>query len=83
MKSLIGLVLLCVGCAGSQAVAIKPEAPPCPPVVVTPAKPCSDQIMLLDESALKQGASCPDNSRMTFPSSYFQSGKVLVLCQCK
>jgi hypothetical protein len=81
MKSLFVLVLLCVSCAGSAAEvkAIRPEAPPCPAVV---KGTCSDQLTLLDEEALKKGTSCPETSRLVFPS-YYGQGKVLVLCQCK
>jgi len=56
----------------------RPELRP-PPTTV---KTCADQISLLDEDSLARGASCPDNTKLIFPS-YYRQGKVLVLCQCK
>ncbi len=83
MKSILALILLCIGCASAPPAEPK-TAPVCPelpkPVAVAP---CSDQLILLDSDALAKGFSCPDNSRTTFPSYYGNSGKVLILCQCK
>jgi len=86
MKSVILLAItyLVIGMEVMACATTPSPEPPKPLVLSVRAivPPCSDKVLLLDEEALKQGAACPENTRLVFPS-YYQQGKVLVLCQCK
>ncbi len=85
MKSVIFLIItyFIIGLEVMACASAPPPMPEPPPVPAPPAAaPCSDQLLLLDEDKLKQGSSCPYNTRLVFPS-YYQQGKVLILCQCK
>ncbi len=86
MKSIILLVItyFIIGLEVMACASAPPPEAPKPLVFSVRAivAPCSDKVLLLDEEALKQGATCPDNTKLIFPS-YYQHGKVLVLCQCK
>jgi hypothetical protein len=82
MKKFFLFAFLCVGCAGTEAVAVKPAAPPpCP--AVAPAPLCTDKLVSLSEEELRTGFTCPGNTRLVFPSSYIRSEKLLVMCQCR
>lgn len=83
MKTLLAVILLCVGCASAPPT--EPTVPVCPelPKVTTTIPACSDELMLMSEEDLKAGVKCPSTSRLTFPSYFGNNGKVLVLCQCK
>lgn len=82
MKKFILLAFMCAGCATTAVpVESKPEAP-CPTREAPPAPSCSDELHLLNETDLGKVFTCPSNTKVTFPS-FYQAGKVLVLCQCK
>jgi len=75
---IIGMVVM--GCAASEPCPV-PLPPVAAPKVISPV--CSDKLFLLEEEALRHGVTCQENAKVTFPLSYYQQGKVLVLCQCK
>jgi hypothetical protein len=80
MKRLLLLfILMCTGCASENLPPVSPRVPECPAVVKST---CSDKVMLVDEETLKKGVSCSEDSKLVFPS-YFQQGKILIMCQCK
>jgi hypothetical protein len=79
MKKFLCLLLVCIGCSSAPPPAKTPVEAPCPQL--PPAPTCEDKVIVMDE----KGASCPANTRATFPSpfGFFQPGKIVVLCQCK
>lgn len=83
MKKLILSTLLCVGCASSTPAPVPPpKAPECPSAA--PAPTCTDQLMSLTDEDLKKGVTCPANSRLVFPSAFYnKTDKLLVMCQCR
>lgn len=78
MKTILIIALLCMGCASSVTTPTPPPAPPPCPKVTT----CSDELRVLNDEDLTKGYTCPAGSRITFPSYFSNTGKVLVLCQC-
>jgi len=83
MKKLICLILLCAGCASTaQPVPVQePNSCRLPPPV--PVSTCTDKLISLTEEELKAGFTCPSNSRLVFPSTFYRSERLLVMCQCK
>ncbi len=79
MKTILPLILLCIGCTSTP---VAPKAPVCPePLPVAPTPSCEDHVMVMDD----KGVVCPSNTRATFPNAFgfLQPGKIVVLCQCK